>query len=112
MYKRQIQNIPKYVNGVKELYMPVVNQIMATPGYQKIMEAIGSQKPVFLSPDKFHYDQADTLVNVLYRFQDSTWETLVDKMPSVANIVADTQETMSHLNSFMGINIGETPRCV
>ena len=104
-----IQNIPKYVNGVKELYMPVVNQIMATPGYQKIMEAIGSQKPVFLSPDKFHYDQADTLVNVLYRFQDSTWETLVDKMPSVANIVADTQETMSHLNSFMGINIGETP---
>ena len=103
-----IQNIPKYVNGVKELYMPVVNQIMATPGYQKIMEAIGSQKPVFLSPDKFHYDQADTLVNVLYRFQD-TWETLVDKMPSVANIVADTQETMSHLNSFMGINIGETP---
>ena len=104
-----IQNIPKYVEGVKDLYMPVVNQIMATPGYQKIMEAIGSQKPVFLSPDKFHYDQADTLVNVLYRFQDSTWETLVDKMPSVANIVADTQETMSHLNSFMGINIGETP---
>lgn len=104
-----IQNIPKYVEGVKELYMPVVDQIMATNGYQGIMEKIGSASPVFLNPKQFDYSQADTLVNVLYRFQDATWANLVEKMPSVANIVADTQETMSHLNSFIGINIGETP---
>ncbi len=104
-----IQNIPKYVEGVKELYMPVVDQIMATNGFQGIMEKIGSASPVFLNPKQFDYSQADTLVNVLYRFQDATWANLVEKMPSVANIVADTQETMSHLNSFIGINIGETP---
>lgn len=104
-----IQNIPKYVEGVKELYMPVVDQIMATNGFQGIMEKIGSASPVFLNPKQFDYAQADTLVNVLYRFQDATWANLVEKMPSVANIVADTQETMSHLNSFIGINIGETP---
>lgn len=104
-----IQNIPKYVEGVKDVYMPVVNQIMATDGFQKIMEKIGSASPVFLNPEKFDYSQADTLVNVLYRFQDATWGTLVDKIPSVANIVTETQETMGHLNSFIGINIGETP---
>lgn len=104
-----IQNIPKYVEGVKDVYMPVVNQIMATNGFQTIMEKIGSASPVFLNPEKFDYSQADTLVNVLYRFQDATWGTLVDKIPSVANIVTETQETMSHLNSFIGINIGETP---
>ena len=89
--------------------MPVVDQIMATNGFQGIMEKIGSASPVFLNPKQFDYSQADTLVNVLYRFQDATWANLVEKMPSVANIVADTQETMSHLNSFIGINIGETP---
>lgn len=104
-----IQNIPKYVNGVKDVYMPVVNQIMATDGYQKIMETIGSAKPIFLSPEKFDYTQADTLVNVLYRFQDATWNTLVDKMPSLEGIVTETTATMGHLNSFLGINIGETP---
>lgn len=104
-----IQNIPKYVDGVKEVYMPVVNQIMATNGYQKIMETIGSASPVHLSPDKFDYTQADTLVNVLYRFQDATWGTLVEKIPSLEGIVSETTATMGHLNSFLGINIGETP---
>ena len=41
-----IQNIPNYVKGVKDVYMPVVNQIMATDGFQKIMEKIGEAKPV------------------------------------------------------------------
>ena len=29
-----IQNIPTYVRGVREVYMPVVEQIMATDGFQ------------------------------------------------------------------------------
>ena len=35
-----IQNIPNYVKGVKDVYMPVVNQIMATDGFQKIKMCI------------------------------------------------------------------------
>ena len=104
-----ISNIPNYVEGVKNVYMPVVNQIMATDGFQKIMEGIGSAKPVLMSPQSFDYSQAETLVNVLYKFQDSTWTTLVDKMPSLEGIVANTTQAMGHLNSFLGINIGETP---
>lgn len=104
-----IQNIPNYVNGVKSVYMPVVEQIMATDGFQKIMEAIGEAKPVLMSPSAYDYSKADTLVNVLYKFQDSTWDTLVDKIPSLESIVQSTTATMGHLNSFVGINIGETP---
>ena len=43
-----IQNIPKYVDGVKAAYMPVVDQIMQVDGFQKIMETIGSAKPVLM----------------------------------------------------------------
>ena len=53
-----ISNIPNYVEGVKNVYMPVVNQIMATDGFQKIMEGIGSAKPVLMSPQSFDYSQA------------------------------------------------------
>ena len=104
-----ISNIPNYVEGVKNVYMPVVNQIMATDGFQKIMEGIGSVKPVLMSPKSFDYSQADTLVNVLYKFQDSTWDTLIDKMPSLEGIIESTTQAMGHMNSFLGINIGETP---
>ena len=104
-----IQNIPQYVEGVKDVYMPVVNQIMATNGFQKIMETIGSAKPVLMSASAYDYSKADTLVQVLYKFQDSTWNTLIDKMPSLTNVVESTTQAMGHLNSFLGINIGETP---
>lgn len=104
-----IQEIPRYVTGIKDIYMPVVNQIMATDGFQKTMEAIGEAQPVLMSPSSYDYSKADTLVRVLYKFQDSTWNTLVDKMPSLTSIVDQTKEAMGHLNSFIGINIGETP---
>ena len=104
-----IQNIPNYVQGVKNVYMPVVNQIMAADGFQKIMEKIGEAKPVLMSASSYDYSKADTLVNVLYKFQDSTWNTLVDKIPSLKEIVETTTQTMGHLNSFLGINIGEAP---
>lgn len=104
-----IQNIPKYVDGVKAAYMPVVDQIMQVDGFQKIMETIGSAKPVLMSATAYDYSKADTLVQVLYKFQDSTWNTLVDKMPSIEAVVDATTKTMGHLNNFLGINIGETP---
>lgn len=104
-----IQNIPSYVEGVKEVYMPVVDQIMATNGFQKIMETIGAAKPVLMNPGSYDYSKADTLVSALYKFQDSTWDTLVDKIPSLDVVVETTTQTVSHLNSFIGINIGEAP---
>lgn len=104
-----IQNIPNYVEGVKNIYMPVVNQIMSTNGFQKIMETIGEAKPVLMSPNAYDYTKADTLVNVLYKFQDSTWNALVDKIPSMKEMVESTTQTIGHLNSFIGINIGEAP---
>ena len=47
-----IQEVPRYVNGIKEIYMPVVNQIMATDGYQKILEKIGNAAPVYMPAKK------------------------------------------------------------
>lgn len=104
-----IQNIPKYVDGVKQIYMPVVNQIMTTEGFKKTMETIGSERPVLMSPDRYDYSSADTIVNVLYKFQDATWDTLVSQMPGLSTAVESTTHSIEKLNSFIGINIGEAP---
>lgn len=104
-----IQNIPNYVEGIKNVYTPVVSQIMSTDNFQKIMEKIGTEKPVMMSASSYDYSKADTLVQVLYKFQDSTWNTLVEKIPSLKDAVETTTQTIGHLNSFMGINIGEAP---
>lgn len=104
-----IQNIPNYVEGIKNVYTPVVSQIMAADNFQKIMEKIGTEKPVMMSASSYDYSKADTLIQVLYKFQDSTWNTLVEKIPSLKDVVETTTQTIGHLNSFVGINIGEAP---
>lgn len=104
-----IRDIPTYVKGVKNVYMPVTEAIMNTNGFQKIMETIGGASPVLMNPKSYDYSQADTIVNALYKFQDATWNTLIDKMPNISDIAQQTMDKVTHLNSFLGINIGEQP---
>lgn len=104
-----IRNIPAYVGGVKDAYGPLVEGIMSQPGYQKIMEKIGEASPILVSPDKFSYKEANTIIDVLYKFQSSTWETLSGKFPDLNGLIDSTRESITHFNSFLGINIAETP---
>ena len=104
-----IQNIPAYVTSIKDAYMPLVNQIMATDGYQKIMEGIGKASPIMINPETYDYSKANTLVDVLYKFRSGTWDTLADKFPDLTNLIDSTKNSLTHLNTFLGINIAETP---
>lgn len=104
-----IQNIPAYVGGVKDMYMPLVNEIMATGGYQKIMEKIGSASPIMINPEKFDYTKTNTIVDVLYKFQPSTWDTLKDKFPDLSSLIDSTFGQISHINNFLGANISDAP---
>lgn len=104
-----IQNIPAYVGGVKDMYMPLVNEIMATGGYQKIMEKIGSASPIMINPEKFDYTKTNTIVDVLYKFQPSTWDTLKDKFPDLSSLIDSSSGQISHINNFLGANISDAP---
>lgn len=104
-----IQNIPAYVGGVKDMYMPLVNEIMATGGYQKIMEKIGSASPIMINPEKVDYTKTNTIVDVLYKFQPSTWDTLKDKFPDLSSLIDSTSGQISHINNFLGANISDAP---
>jgi len=73
------------------------------------MEGIGSASPILINPDRYDYAKSNTIIDVLYKFQSSTWDTLVDKFPDLEKLIYSTKETVSHMNVFCGINIAETP---
>lgn len=104
-----IRNIPAYVDGIKNAYQPLIDGITSTDGFQKIMETIGAAKPILINPDKFDYKKTETLIDVLYKFQEGTWNTLSDKFPALETLITKTESSVDHLNSFLGINIAETP---
>ena len=104
-----VQNIPRYVDKVHDVYMPLVEKIQSVAGSQAIMEKIGEASPVLMSPGSYDYSQANTLVEALYKFQDATWNTLIDKIPQVESLVNSTKDQIDNLNQFLGVNIGAHP---
>ena len=70
---------------------------------------VGMLVPIMVNPEKYDYTKANTLVDVLYKFQESTWDTLADKFPQLSDLIYSTQENISEMNYFLGINIAETP---
>ena len=104
-----VQNIPRYVDKVHDVYMPLVEKIQSVAGSQAIMEKIGEASPVLMSADSYDYSKANTLVEALYKFQDATWNTLVDRIPQVESLVNSTRDQIDNLNQFLGVNIGAHP---
>ena len=104
-----VQNVPAYVSGLKEAYMPLVDKIMAQDGFKAVMETIGTTKPIFISPEKYDYTKVNTIVDVLYKFQESSWETLATEFPELESLIVSTKESIMGMNYFFGINIAETP---
>ena len=85
---------------------------MATDGYQKVMEAIGKAKPIMIDPGKYDYTQANTIIDVLYKFQGSNWDALAGKFAELEPVIRSTQESVHQFNSFLGINIAESPQAM
>ena len=104
-----IRNIPAYVDGIKEVYMPLVNQLLSTEGGQAAMEALGKTNAIAMDPSRYKFSQPNVMVDALYKFQESSWDTLADKLPDLESLIRSTQDSVTHLNSFLGINIAETP---
>lgn len=108
------QNVPAYVSGVKNNFMPLVEGIMATSGYQDKMTQLVSDLGIYTRPaaDFTVTDQTaltNYVVDVLYKMNSNGWDTLKEVFPSLTDIISSTYETVSHVNNFFWLNISDTP---
>ena len=102
-----VQYVTEFVTKVRDVYTPVIQQIQATNGYEKIMETVS--KTVVPNIGSFDLSTEKGMANVLYKFQNSTWDALVDKIPSIEGTVKETVRQVSDMNYFLGIDIGSHP---
>ena len=102
-----VQNIPEYVTKVRNVYIPLVEKIQATTGYEKIMSSLATG--LVPGAESLDYTKAGNMIEVMYKFQSSTWSELVDKMPKLESVVNNTMSEVSHLNNFLGVDIGAHP---
>lgn len=113
---RVVNNVPAYVGSVKNVFTDLVNGIMATDGYQKIMEKVVTENNLSVLQTDFsakdHTVVSNYIIDVLYKLPTSGWEALQDKFSGIADLVASTQENLEHLNNFITLNIGDSPMSI
>ena len=104
---RVIYNVPAYISGVKEVFMPLVNKLINMDGAVEYMTEIGTG--LGISAKKFDFTQANTFVDVLNKFQSAEWLNLAEKYPELSDLILSTQSEIDQMNTFLGINIAYSP---
>lgn len=103
---RVIANVPAYITSVKNTFMPLVDKLLTMDGAVEYMTEIGTGLGV---SKKLDFTAANTFVDVLNKFQSSNWAELAAKYPELSELVLNTQAEVEHMNSFLGINIANSP---
>lgn len=110
-----IYAIPAYVTKIKDVYLGLVNKLMTMEG---AADFIGS----FYNSSRYASQFADeqftsgvtefvqnTYIDCLNMASSTEWASLAEKFPSIATDVNETYATISRYNSFLGLNIGDSP---
>lgn len=105
---RVIWNIPAYVDGVKNAFMPLAEKILSIAGSQDYLAKFASSNNVNF--EKLGYT-TDTIIDCLYKFKPADWSAMAadGKFSNISHLVTSTQQSVDHMNNFLGINIANSP---
>ena len=105
---RVIWNIPAYVEGVKNAFLPLAEKILSISGSQAYLAEFAKKNNVNF--DKLGYT-ADTIIDCLYKFKPADWSAMTadGKFTGIADMITSTQQNVDHMNNFLGINIANSP---
>lgn len=107
-----IYQIPAYVPSVKRVFENVVTAISSLN-----VDHVATLKQ-FATDNKINITRvhdmstSNGMVDFLYQLNPTQWGQLQDLFPSVKDIIATNAEQISHMNSFLGINLASTPSSV
>ena len=102
-----VQNVPRYVEGVRRVYTPLVERLMNYPGSAEMLQSVGQDLPFGLGD--YDFTQIENVYTLLSRFQEQNWDSLMEYFPTLGYIITDTRIELNQINTFLGIVMSETP---
>lgn len=114
---RVIYNVPAYVGAVKEYYENVAVLIQGTNGYVDILQTYLSQVTISTKGwgDVAHaLSTADSnsvnyIIDILAKLTPDQWNSLASDFPAVQTQIMTFYQEISHVNSFLGMDITSMP---
>ena len=118
---RVIYASPAYVTRVKRVFVPLAVGLLGVSGSAEFMQGLSGAAqyvPQFRN-EAFTEEQANeyaqnTYIDVLNRASSADWDLLESSYPEVDNgaehvVTAETRAKVESMNSFLGLNIGDSP---
>lgn len=110
---RVFYNIPAYIGSVKNIFSGLVNGIIATPNYDRIMDKFYKAANVKAVTVDIAGNGSATdknyIIDVLYKLSDKDWDKLHSYFPKLADDINSTHSSLQRVNSLFGVNISDTP---
>jgi YidC/Oxa1 family membrane protein insertase len=110
-----IQSIPAYVSKVKDVFFPLVDKLIATPGAMEYVKGFGSGRysklfdsARFVGGTDPEYVQ-NVIVNCLNKASTADFTALTEKLPQLTQDIQSTATQLGVFNNFLGLNIGDPP---
>lgn len=117
---RVIYNFPAYVPSVKAVFSDVVNQLTTQENYEKAATLLQGFKNAAQYAKQFSNESftvsseymKNTFIDVLNKASTAEWGNLKDAFPSLASSIDSTYSILEKYNSFLGLNIANSPSYV
>lgn len=109
---RVIYNVPAYIGSVRDIFTDSVNGIMATEGFAGKMASFIQDNKIAVNVNFEATDHgvlSNYVVDTLYKMGINGWNAIKDVFPDLSGVFSSTQESLNHVNNFLGLNIGESP---
>ncbi len=112
---RVIYNIPAYVPQVYDIYEGLAKALMnanitvealADKEYIKTATYVVNQA---VNNAKSHGANINYYIDVLSQYSDSSWKALSSAYPDMKTAITETASRAAHINSFLRLNIADTP---
>lgn len=102
---RVIYAIPAYIEKIKVAYEPLVEGILGTKGGSEFIQGLKSAAQF----KKQDFTEANTIIDVLNKATTQEWAEITAEFPDLGNVIETTRETLGGFNSFLGLNITNSP---
>lgn len=108
-----IQNIPAYVNSVKNIFMGVADQIVGISGYTDIIQQFITDNNMTRVRLVLENETAtkNSIIDFLYALSPSQWESLsgMSQFSGFSDTIDKTAAKISGMQTFGVLNIAEQP---
>lgn len=110
-----IYSMPAYVTQIKNAFEPLVTNLISQPGSAEFIQGFSQAKmyskqftnELFTSGNTEYIK--NTYIDVLNKASTLEWTSISEKFSALSGDVASTLEKLNHYNSFLGLNIGNSP---